>query len=341
MSEQVAEQSAQETQLSSEELSETIQEQVENSVSEEVEASNESSEESSENFDIDAAEAELEGQIEEAIEDGASEQEIQDLIDEFDLKVNGKVIKKKLPFKVSKEHAEFLKRELQKSAAFGSVAQENAELKKLYDNDKRKFLENPWELMEEMGMDVEDLFMQRAQEMIKEQEMDPRERELQQMEKKYQQMQAEVEAARRREEEAKFAQMKQQEVDRLSSEIEDAFDAHKSLPKNPKTVSRIIDALEWAEANGFKGASVQDVLPIVEEDIKRETRTFMDSLSDELFEEYVTKQRLDKYRKNRLSKVKKKAPANVDNIKSSGQLKQEEEKPVERLNMRDYFRNLK
>lgn len=338
MSEEIGAESS-EAELSSADLNETISEAVEDSsIGNEEESSDDI--ESLEGESLDEAEAALESEVEDAIEDGASEEEIQDMIDEFDLKVNGRTIKKKLPFKVPKDQADYMRRELQKSAAFGGMAQENSELKKLYDTDKKRFMENPWELMEEMGMDVEDMFMNRAQEMIKQNEMDPRELEMQRMEKKYNEMNQELENARQREEDAKFSQMKQQEIDRVSSEIEDAFSAHKTLPKNPKTVNRIIDALEWAEENGFKGASVQDVLPIVEEDIKRETQKFMSDLPDEAFEEYVTKQRLDKYRKNRLTSMKKKKPTVMDNIKATGKLQEEKEKPREAIDSRDYFRNL-
>jgi hypothetical protein len=93
---------------------------------------------------------ELQEAVEDAIANGASEKEVKNLIKEFQLKVNGKVINKTID--LSDENA--LKNELQLSAAARQAMQEAANLKKLYESEVNRLKQDPFSVLAELGLDL-------------------------------------------------------------------------------------------------------------------------------------------------------------------------------------------
>src|SRR5690554_5823586 len=78
-----------------------------------------------ESFEENSGTAEdLEAQVQEAVENGASKEEIKNMIKEFELKVNGKTVKTKIDL----ADEEAIKRELQKAYAFNDVSQKYSQL---------------------------------------------------------------------------------------------------------------------------------------------------------------------------------------------------------------------
>lgn len=282
---------------------------------------------------------ELEGEIEQAIEDGATEQEVKDMIKEFQLKVGGKTYNKKID--LSDEAA--IQRELQMAMAGRHAMQEKAELEKTYESEIRRLQERPWEVLEELGFDPLELSESKLREFVAEQQKSPEQVERERIERELVQARKEADELKRRQEEMEFAKLQQQAAAELENEIQTALDAHTTLPKSPKTVMRIADALLWANDNGFPDASVNDVLPMVEDDIKREMNDFFSELPEEMFEAYINQKNLDRYRKSRLPK--KKAPTNLNAAvkPTADSIKKEEisEEPKKRMKAKDFFRNLK
>lgn len=281
---------------------------------------------------------ELQAEVEEAIEAGATEEEVKNMIKEFDLKVGGKTYKKKLD--LSDEDA--LQRELQMAMAGRQAMQQKAELEKVYEQEIRRLQNNPWEVLSELGFDPLELSESKLREYVQEQQKSPEQVERERIERELIAARKEAEDLKRRHEEMEFAKLQEQAAAELESEIQEALDAHTTLPKSPKTVMRIADALLWANDNGFPDARVTDVLPMVEDDIKREMQDFFNTLPEDMFEAYINQQNLDRYRKSRLPK--KAAPNNIKNIKpTADSVKKEESKKEkkERMSAKDFFRNLK
>lgn len=281
---------------------------------------------------------ELQAEVEEAIEAGASEQEVKNMIKEFQLKVGGKTYTKKLDLNNEEE----LQRELQMAMAGRQAMQQKAELEKIYEQEIRRLQDNPWEVLQELGFDPLELSESKLREFVEEQQKSPEQLERERIERELIQARQEAEDLKRRQEEMEFAKLQEQAAVELESEIQEALDAHTTLPRSPKTVMRIADALLWANDNGFPDARVTDVLPMVEDDIKREMQDFFNMLPEDMFEAYINQQNLERYRKSRIPK--KKAPNNVNNIKpTSDSIKKEseEKKEVKKMSAKDFFRNLK
>jgi 23S rRNA-/tRNA-specific pseudouridylate synthase len=108
--------------------------------------------------------ADLEEVVQDALEQGASKKEVQSLIREFQLKVNGKTINRRID--LSDEAG--LKNELQLAAAARSSMQDSANLKKLYEKEVGRLKSDPWAVLKELGMDPDELAELRIQSRIEE-----------------------------------------------------------------------------------------------------------------------------------------------------------------------------
>ena len=119
------------------------------------------SEESGEEYEASESEGEvqaetveeLEDELEEAAAKGATEEELKSMVKEFELKVNGKTLTKKLD--LSDEEA--VKRELQKAYAGQQAMQQKAELERALGQRVNEWKNNPWKFFEELGMDADEL----------------------------------------------------------------------------------------------------------------------------------------------------------------------------------------
>lgn len=281
---------------------------------------------------------ELQDEVEAAIEAGASEQEVKNMIKEFELKVGGKTYKKKLDLSNEEE----LQRELQMAMAGRQAMQQKAELEKIYEQEIRRLQQNPWEVLEELGFNPYELSESKLREFVEEQQKSPELIEKERIERELIKARQEADDLKRRQQEMEFAKLQEQAAAELEHEIQEALDAHTTLPKSPKTVMRIADALLWANDNGFPDARVSDVLPMVEDDIKREMQEFFSMLPEDMFEAYINQQNLERYRKSRIPK--KQAPNNINNIKSTADsVKKQtaEKKEIKKMSAKDFFRNLK
>lgn len=322
-------------------LESVIDDAVEESTTENSElelAEDNSSEEISEESIQAETTEELQAEVEDAIEAGATEQEVKNMIKEFELKVGGKTYKKKLDLSNEDE----LQRELQMAMAGRQAMQQKAELEKVYEQEIKRLQNNPWEVLSELGFDPLELSESKLREYVEEQQKSPEQVERERIERELIAARKEAEELKRRQEEMEFAKLQEQAAAELESEIQEALDAHTTLPKSPKTVMRIADALLWANDNGFPDAMVTDVLPMVEDDIKREMQDFFNLLPEDMFEAYINQQNLDRYRKSRLPK--KSAPNNIKNIKpTADSVRKEEEKEEkrEKMSAKDFFRSLK
>lgn len=282
---------------------------------------------------------EFEQEVAEAIDDGATEEEIKSMVRKYQLKVNGRTLDKEIDL----SDDEAIKRELQKSAAFQQTAQEASELKKLYESEIRRLQSNPWEVLKELGMNPEELNEKFLEERINELKKTPEQVEREKMEKelaKARQELKKIEDSRKEQEEQALLAKAEAE---LEEEIIQALNSHKTLPPTQKTMSRIAEALmyamDFAEENGFdpNSVSVADVIPYVEDDYRQEMRSLLDNAPEQMLEEYVGKQNLERLRKTRVAAVKQN-PKQV--IKPTSNSAKSESKPSEKIDMRDYFRKL-
>lgn len=284
-----------------------------------------------------ASETDLQNAVEDAIASGASKKEVQNLIKEFQLKVNGKVINKQID--LSDENN--LRNELQLAAAARQSMQEAANLKKLYEKEVGRLKQNPWEVLQELGLDPDELAELRIQQRIEEMKKSPEQLERERIQVE---LQAAREEARRLKEErdaTQFEQLKEQAAAQIEVEIEQALDSHKTLPKSRHIVKRIADSMLWAINNGFDDVTAEDVMPLVEKEWRDEMSRLMDDSPEDILEQLIGQRNIERLRAKRLNAMNTSNAKTAASIKStSASVQKKNEAPKEKIKQRDFFRNL-
>lgn len=304
MSDETTNESTIETQDTAQELGLESQEQPEE-INEELELS------SDDNEGVQAeTEEELVEEIEAAIEDGASKEQVESMIKEFELKVNGKTFTKKID--LSDEEA--LKRELQKAYAGQQAMQQKAELEKSLQERVALWKSNPKLAFEDLGMDVEDFLNSYMEQKIEESKKTPEQVEREKI-------QMELEEARRKEKElreqiekAEYQRMREEAAKELNEQITEALDAHPDLPKSPRVVQKIADVMKWANDHGIEDVRAIDAIPTVKAELQKEMNSMFSDLPLEFIESYIGKKTFDRFREEKLKKLQKK-PQTLNEVK--------------------------
>lgn len=275
---------------------------------------------------------ELQEAVEEAIDKGATEQEVKDMIRAFDLKVNGKTVTKKID--LSDEEA--IKKELQLAAAGRQSMQEAAELKKLYAQEIERLKSDPFSVLEELGLNPDELAELRIQKRIEELQKSPEQQAREQMERELAEARKKLAEEQERAQIAEMQRLQEQAQIQLDDEISEALDAHNSIPHTPYTVKKIADMMLWAMDNGWDDVSVKDVLPSVERELQRDINTLMDQLPDKVLQSYLGKKNIDRLRQQRLADAKK--VDNLSNVKKTA-TKQKTEPARKKIKLDDWMRS--
>lgn len=283
-----------------------------------------------------APEGQLQDVVETALANGASEKEVKSLIREYQLKVNGKTINKKID--LSDEAG--LRNELQLAAAARQSMQEASNLKKLYEKEVGRLKSNPWEVLQELGMDPDELAELRIQARIEEMKKSPDQLERERIQKELTAAREEARQLKEERESENFEKLKQQAAVQIESEIESALDAYKSLPKSRHIVKRIADSLLWAMDQGFENVTAEDVMPMVEKEWKEEMNRLMDDSSEDILEQMIGQRNLERMRNKRLGSMNA-APKSAASIKStSASIQKQSEKPAEKMSQRAFFKSI-
>lgn len=320
-----------------EQITEETVEQLEQSNQESQEESQEESQKESQEESQEAQPSEREEMkeaIEDAIEQGASEKQIKNMIKKFQLKVDGKVIDRE----VDLNDTEYLKNQLQLAEAARQRMSETAQMRKLLGEVENTLKTNPWEIFEKLGMDPDELAEMRLQQKVEQMKKSPEQLEREKINKELEELRQESKRLKEEKEQAEFQKMQQNASIQIETEIASALDAHKTLPKSRHVVKRIADSMLWAIDNGFKDVSAEDVIPLVERDLRDELNRFMDEMPDELLESYIGKKTTDRLRTKRLNNMK---VSNLNQVKpTTKSIDKKKEKSSKKLRQKDFFRNL-
>lgn len=280
-------------------------------------------------------EEEFKEELQDAIKDGADAEEVKGMIREFELKVNGKTIKRSLD--LSDEEA--VRMELQKSVAGQQAMQEVAELKKMYEREINKLKEDPSGFLKDYDIDPDHFAEQRIEERIQEMKKSPEQLEREQLQKE---LEGEREKNRRNEEEKKQVELDSLQKEymlELDNEISTALEAHKSLPKTKKSVSKVAEIMLNGMKSGYDISADQAVV-MAEKEIVKELNEWMENMPVELMKKYIGKDGMDKLRKERLKEIKK-TPPKVPTKVVEPSVQSEEKPDRKRKDSKDFFRNLR
>lgn len=295
------------------------------------------SQESSEQSQPAAGQEALQEVVEDAIASGASEKEVKNLIKEFQLKVNGKMVNKRID--LSDENA--LRNELQLSAAARNAMQESANLKKLYESEVNRLRQDPFSVLAEMGLDPDQLAEMRIQQRIDQMKKSPEQVEREKIQEELRSAREEANKLKAERESEQFEKLKEQAATQIESEIEQALDSHKTLPKSRHIVKRIADSMLWAMGNGFDEVTAEDVMPLVEKEWREEMSRLMDDSPEDVLEQLIGQRNIERLRAKRLNAMSASNAKTANSIKpTAGSVQKPEEQKREKMKQRDFFRQL-
>lgn len=329
--------------LSSQEVSEEVveseaSESEDSEVSEESDSeesfSSEDSENGSEEVEVKAeTEEELEKELQEAADAGATKEELTNMVRQFTLKVNNKEYVKEIDL----GDEEAIKRELQMALAGRQAMQQSAELKKAYERDIERLRENPWEVIEELGLDPIQLAARRIEEHLAQNSKSPKEIEDERRAKEYEQLKAENERLRREfEEKARQAEMSKVEKE-IETDIITALDSDPDLEANPEVINMVVDNMLWAMQNGFSDVTAKDVIPTVKKEIQRKYRAYAQSMkSPTALKALLGDDILNGLREERVENLKKQVN-NISSIKKTVAPEKKEESPKKRVSLSEFM----
>jgi len=265
-----------------------------------------------------------------------SQAEAQKLIKKYQLKVKGQTIEKEIDL----SDDDFIKNQLQLAEMSKMSMQESAELKKAYARELERWKQDPWAIMQELGLDPDDLSERRIQSRIDEMKKTPEQlasekyqRDLEEAHKRVKQLEEEKQLAER-------SQLEQQALVGLESEIDQALSGHKTLPNSKEVRKNIADAMLWAINNGFPDATASDVVPLVEKEMMERLNSLYDDLPDEALDKFISKKTQDRMRKKRLGNAPAAVPS-VNAVKPTTQSikgNSPVSKAPEKIRAKDFFR---
>lgn len=127
----------------------------------------------------------------------------------------------------------------------------------------------------------------------------------------------------------------------LDDEITSAL-ATSELPKSPYVIKRIAENLMLGIEQGHEDLSVQDVLPIVERQIKEEIQQMFEAMPEDVIEKVLGTNVSQKLRKRRINSMKK-TPDTANSVKPTGQSEMKKasakDEPAKPTKAKDFFKN--
>lgn len=282
-----------------------------------------------------------------AAESELSQKEM-DMIDELVLKVDGEEVVKKLPFKVSKEHIEYIRKQEQLAAVAQKRMQESAMYKKQNDdvqNELKELVarlkgEDGEELLQELfGVDVEAMAKRVLQKKLAEAEKTPEQKAAEQAERERQKRITELEAKLKQKEEVERKMQDDAQAKEIEEGIIGAIESQ-GLPTDARVISRFAQAMRAGIKYGVD-IKPEEVAPIIKNQLYEEAKFYAGTLKDEELEDMLGKDRITSLRKNFISRIRK-------NVPSKNQIKETSEpqpKPFAKkergsVKPKDFFKNL-
>lgn len=268
--------------------------------------------------------------------------------EEFNLKVNGKEIKERINLRDRERITKALQMEKAAQQAFQERAITAKQLEETQE-DVRAFLEqfssNPLSIVmsPEFNLSKEakrQLAEAILREDLEESQKTPEQLEYEQTKKRYEELLAEKQAL---EEERRFqeqARLEQEAAIELEHEIIQAIDVGQ-LPKSTYISKKLADLAYIAYSNGID-LSMQDLIPFVKQQYKKDIAEMLGILSDDEVENLVSKERIRQIRNKQIQAVKPKenAPKGALKTQDTGTSSKKDAEAA-KIKAKDFFNSLR
>lgn len=254
-------------------------------------------------------------------------------------KINGKDVEREIDLSDEKSLRELLQKGFAADERFQSASQLEKKMREFAEILQR----DPIEALIAAGHDPDKLTEAYMKKRVDELAKSPEQLQLEKLQK-------EIEKERKLREQLENEKLtaEQQKIEaeysrQLDEEISSAL-TKSDLPKSPYVVKRIAENLMLGLEQGNEDISVEDVLPLVERQIKEEIRQMFEAMPEDIIEKTLGDGVSQKLRKRRLAQAKaSKTPDTAASVKATGQTElnrtKASEEPKQKVNARDFFKN--
>lgn len=274
--------------------------------SQEVESQDE---ESSVTDSVEEVQDQLEGEQEESQE--ASEKKEEEVKAEaknqLKKKLKAKIDGKEEEVELDFENDEELLRYVQKAKAFDKRAQEFTSLQKQVDKFLGDLKSNPASILKELGLNFDELAEKHLEQLVEEAKKSPEQIEREKLEAELKSMKEEKDRIAEEKEEAEMERLRNHYASQIETDIDQALsDSNSTLPrKNPFVIKRIAETMMLAIQNGMSDITPKQVIPLVEEQFKKDLQSMFAVMPEEVLEKLVGEDNFERVRKKRLQRNKK------------------------------------
>lgn len=268
--------------------------------------------------------------------------------EEFDLKVNGREIKEKINLKDKERITKALQMEKAAQQAFQERAITAKQLQEVQE-DVQEFLEqfttnplsivmNPeFNLTKEQKRQIAEAILK---EDFEESQKTPEQLEYEATKRKYEELLLEKQAIEEQRRQEEHARLQQEAAIQLEHEIVQAIEIGE-LPRSTYISKKLADLAYIAYSNGID-LSMQDLIPFVKQQYKKDISEMLGVLSDDEVEILVSKDRIRQIRNKQIQSVKPKdnspkAPLKTQDVGVSNK----NENTNQKIKAKDFFNSLK
>lgn len=277
--------------------------------------------------------------IQDAVENGElSASEAKSLIKKYKLKIRGQ----EKEVEVDLGNDDFIRDQLQLAEVSKRSMQEAAELKKAYMREMERLRSDPMSVLAELGLDPEEVSAGFIQKKIEEMKKSPEQLASEKLARELEEARAEAKKLKEEKEQAEMSKLQEQAVKTLNDEIDKAISGHKKLPNSPLVRKKIADTMLWAMNNGHGDVTAEDVVPLVEKELRGELSSLFDGLGDDdALEDWIGRERISKMRKKRIAAAKP-VPGLADVKPTAAAMKSQvqESAPAQKIKAKDLFRRM-
>ncbi len=277
-------------------------------------------------------EEELEQEIQEAAENGASEEEIKDMIRQYTIKVDGKEMVREIDLNNEEE----MIRQLQLAAKGQKSTQELAEIKKQYGAGLQEIMANPFKALKALNPDFDPLeyAAKFIEDQYKEHQMSPEEKEARAEKEELTKLREERDRLAKEKEEREQAETRRALADEIQDDIMSALNGDEDLNPTKEVIGLVAQELMWAVSNGYE-MSAAEVLPTVKEQLRQQYEEANSVFKNtDVLKKYMGKSLLEQLREERVQQAKEKINSVNTIAKDVGKkpsIQEEKEAPKKKL----------
>ncbi len=298
---------------------------------------------------------ESQGNLEEAgLEEFSEEESSEEVSEEGSEEVSSEeesveeVLRKLVNVKMNGEDKEFdlddegSLEELIKLAQMGGGAhakmQEAAGIKKGWDSLEELAKSDPEKFLKQYGHDPEALAEEIMMRQIEQLKKSPEQVEREGLENELEEARRQLKDRETREQTFEMERMQREASIQLTDDISKALDNYKELPKSEYVNKRVAEGMLWALQNGFDEIEVEDIVPVIHQEIQRELQELLEAMPEEAMEKFIGQRSMDRMRKTRIKKSKQGTINTRTRLENTGESSSSESnQPAKKMTMREFL----